>query len=117
MDEAPSFGSTIRGYQLTHMLQVKFANKKNLPFLAYNSAHGAITTLGKMTQGIEIYLNQLTGVEIAKDGKSVTIAGGTKSKQVTHTLWEAGKQTGKLTTTVVFLRTWTYAMRIVRILI
>ncbi|KAL4728692.1 FAD-linked oxidoreductase chry5 [Fusarium chlamydosporum] len=72
---------------------VKFANKKNLPFLAYNSAHGAITTLGKMTQGIEIYLNQLTGVEIAKDGKSVTIAGGTKSKQVTHTLWESGKQT------------------------
>ncbi|KAK2469982.1 FAD-linked oxidoreductase chry5 [Fusarium oxysporum f. sp. albedinis] len=72
---------------------VKFANKKKLPFLAYNSAHGAITTLGKMTQGIEIYLDQLSGVEVAKDGKSVTIAGGTKSKLVTHTLWEVGKQT------------------------
>ncbi|RBR04649.1 uncharacterized protein FIESC28_11514 [Fusarium coffeatum] len=72
---------------------VKYANKKNLPFLAYNSAHGAITTLGQMTQGIEIYLNQLSGVEIAEDGKSVTILGGTKSKLVTHTLWEAGKQT------------------------
>jgi hypothetical protein len=77
------------------LLQVKFANKKNLPFLAYNSAHGAITTLGQMTQGIEIYLNQLSGVKIAEDGKSVTILGGTKSKLVTHTLWEAGKQTGK----------------------
>ncbi|KAM0229019.1 hypothetical protein ACHAPO_010296 [Fusarium lateritium] len=72
---------------------VKFANKKNLPFLAYNSAHGAITTLGQMKQGIEIYLNQLSGVKIAEDGKSVTILGGTKSKLVTHTLWEAGKQT------------------------
>ncbi|KAF4457026.1 FAD binding domain-containing protein [Fusarium austroafricanum] len=72
---------------------VKFANKKKLPFLAYNSAHGAITTLGKMTKGIEIYLDQLSGVKIAKDGKSVTIGGGTKSKLVTHTLWEAGKQT------------------------
>ncbi|QPC80378.1 hypothetical protein HYE68_011130 [Fusarium pseudograminearum] len=72
---------------------VKFANKKNLPFLAQNSAHGAITTLGQMKQGIEIYLNQLSGVKIAKDGKSVTILGGTASKKVTMGLWEAGKQT------------------------
>ncbi|KAA8642624.1 hypothetical protein EYZ11_009031 [Aspergillus tanneri] len=72
---------------------VKFANKKELPFLAYNSAHGAITTLGKMTSGIEIYLDQLSGVDVAEDGKTVTIAGGTKSKLVTDTLWDAGKQT------------------------
>ncbi|PLB48752.1 FAD-binding domain-containing protein [Aspergillus steynii IBT 23096] len=72
---------------------VKFANKKELPFLAYNGAHGAITTLGKMTSGIEIYLDQLSGVDVAEDGKTVTIAGGTKSKLVTDTLWEAGKQT------------------------
>ncbi|KAI9039885.1 putative FAD-dependent oxygenase [Aspergillus affinis] len=72
---------------------VKFANKKELPFLAYNGAHGAITTLGQMTSGIEIYLNQLSGVDVADDGKTVTIAGGTKSKLVTDTLWDAGKQT------------------------
>ncbi|KAE8374731.1 FAD-binding domain-containing protein [Aspergillus bertholletiae] len=72
---------------------VIFANKKELPFLAYNGAHGAITTLGRMDNGIEIYLNQLSGVKIAEDGKSVTIAGGTLSKLVTHTLWDAGKQT------------------------
>ncbi|KAF4994529.1 hypothetical protein FGRMN_5738 [Fusarium graminum] len=72
---------------------VQFANKKKLPFLAYNSAHGAITTIGKMKQGIEIYLDQLSGVNISKDGKSVTISGGTKSKRVTQTLWESGKQT------------------------
>ncbi|RYP04942.1 hypothetical protein DL764_004154 [Monosporascus ibericus] len=72
---------------------VKFADKKKLPFLAYNSAHGAITTLGKMTRGIEIYMDQLSRVDVTKDGKTVTIAGGTKSKLVTDTLWNAGKQT------------------------
>ncbi|KAF7589612.1 hypothetical protein BBP40_004026 [Aspergillus hancockii] len=72
---------------------VKFANKKELPFLAYNGAHGAITTLGKMDHGIEIYLSQLSSVEIAKDGTTVTIGGGTKSKSVTDELWAAGKQT------------------------
>ncbi|TDZ67831.1 FAD-linked oxidoreductase chyH [Colletotrichum trifolii] len=72
---------------------VRFANEKDVPFLAYNGVHGAITTLGKMQDGIEIYLNQLSGVEIAEDGKSAKIAGGTGSKLVTDTLWEAGKQT------------------------
>ncbi|KAL0941656.1 FAD-dependent oxygenase [Colletotrichum truncatum] len=72
---------------------VKFANEKNLPFLAYNGVHGAITTLGKMQNGIEISLSQLSGVEVAEDGKSAKIAGGTRSKDVTDILWEAGKQT------------------------
>ncbi|CAI0650511.1 unnamed protein product [Colletotrichum noveboracense] len=72
---------------------IKFANEKSLPFLAYNGVHGAITTLGKMQNGIEIYLNQLSGVEVSEDGQSAKIAGGTRSKLVTDTLWEAGKQT------------------------
>ncbi|KAH6993264.1 hypothetical protein EDB82DRAFT_170307 [Fusarium venenatum] len=72
---------------------VKYANDKSLPFLAYNTAHGAITTLGRMDHGIEIYLNQLNTVEVAADGKTVTIGGGTQSKKVTDTLWAANKQT------------------------
>ncbi|KAF4996415.1 hypothetical protein FDECE_12451 [Fusarium decemcellulare] len=72
---------------------VKYANNKDLPFLAYNTAHGAITTLGEMDHGIEIYLNQLNSVTIAADGKTVKIGGGTVSKKVTDTLWAAGKQT------------------------
>ncbi|CCF44955.1 FAD binding domain-containing protein [Colletotrichum higginsianum] len=74
---------------------VKFANEKSLPFLAYNGMHGAITTLGKMESGVEIYINQLSGVEVASDGKTAKIGGGTRSKLVTDTLWEAGKQTGE----------------------
>ncbi|KAL5360111.1 FAD binding domain protein [Aspergillus floccosus] len=72
---------------------VKFANKRKLPFLAYNGMHGAITTLGKMDHGIEIYMGQLSSVEISDDGKTATIGGGTISKDVTDRLWEAGKQT------------------------
>ncbi|KAG8416249.1 hypothetical protein J3458_006845 [Metarhizium acridum] len=72
---------------------VKYANKKNLPFLAYNSAHGAITTLGTMQSGVEIYLDQLNTIEVALDGQTATIGGGALSKHVTDTLWDAGKQT------------------------
>lgn len=75
--------------------QVKFANYKKVPFLAYNSAHGALTTLGRMTHGIEIYLDQLSSVEVAEDGQTAKIGGGTVSKAVTDQLWAAGKQTGK----------------------
>ncbi|RKK85675.1 hypothetical protein BFJ68_g17221 [Fusarium oxysporum] len=73
---------------------VKFANKKAVPLLAFNTAHGAITTLGRMDHGIEIYLSQLNDVKISPDGKTVEIGGGTVSKKVTDTLWAAGKQTG-----------------------
>lgn len=72
---------------------VKFANQYDIPFLAFNGAHGATTTLGKMDHGIEIYLEQLAGVKIAEDGKTATIGGGTNSKVVTDALWDAGKQT------------------------
>lgn len=78
-------------------IQVKFANQKNLPFLAFGGAHGAITTLGKMSNGIEIYLNQLSSVEIAEDGQTATFGGGIMAKNVTDSLWAAGKQTGKST--------------------
>ncbi|EFQ34776.1 hypothetical protein CGRA01v4_01721 [Colletotrichum graminicola] len=46
-----------------------------------------------MDSGIEIYINQLSGVEVSEDGKTAKIGGGTGSKLVTDTLWEAGKQT------------------------
>lgn len=71
---------------------VKYANKKNLPFLTYNGVHGALVSLGKMDHGVGISLNQLSSVEVAEDGKTVTIGGGTVSKKVTDDLWAVGKQ-------------------------
>lgn len=47
-----------------------------------------------MDYGIEIYLPKLNTISIARNGQSVTIGGGTNSKNVTDALWEAGKQTG-----------------------
>ncbi|KAK9369875.1 hypothetical protein V1509DRAFT_638558 [Lipomyces kononenkoae] len=71
---------------------VKFANQKCLPFLATNGAHGSITTLGKMTHGVEIYLTQLDCVEIASNGQTAKIGGGILAKNLTDVLWAQGKQ-------------------------
>lgn len=48
-----------------------------------------------MDYGIEIYLGELSSVEIAQDNKTVTVGGGTPSKAVTDALWKEGKQTGE----------------------
>ncbi|KAH6723727.1 FAD binding domain-containing protein [Leptodontidium sp. 2 PMI_412] len=72
---------------------VNFANKNSVPFLVTNGVHGSITTLGAMKSGIEIHMTQLNSIKIAKDGKTVTLGGGVMSKNVTDTLWAAGKQT------------------------
>ncbi|KAF2276857.1 FAD-binding domain-containing protein [Westerdykella ornata] len=72
---------------------VKFAWTKDIPILGYNGHHGAITTLGRMDSGIEIYLPLLNSISIAKDGKTVTVGGGTNSKKLVDALWAAGKQT------------------------
>lgn len=72
---------------------VLYANANSVPFLATNGAHGSLTTLGRMTTGIEIYLEKLSSIKIAADGQSVTVGGGVLSKNVTDALWAAGKQT------------------------
>ncbi|KAN0112381.1 FAD binding domain containing protein [Hyaloscypha variabilis] len=72
---------------------VNFANQYSLPFLTTNGVHGSITTLGKMTHGIEIHLSQLSGITISQDGQTATIGGGVIAKNLTDTLWAAGKQT------------------------
>lgn len=46
-----------------------------------------------MKSGIEIHMNLLNSIKIAKDGNAVTLGGGVMSKNVTDTLWAAGKQT------------------------
>ncbi|KAK0721324.1 hypothetical protein B0T21DRAFT_403971 [Apiosordaria backusii] len=71
---------------------VRIANNCNIPFLAYNGRHGALTTLGQMTWGIAIDLRSLSGVTISSDGKTATVLGGTNSKVLIDALWSAGKQ-------------------------
>jgi FAD/FMN-containing dehydrogenase len=64
-------------------LQIKFANKNSVPFLAVNGFHGSISTLGDMSSGIQILLTKLNGIKIASDGKTATIGGGVRSKDLT----------------------------------
>lgn len=73
---------------------VKYANERGIPFIAVNSGHGAITTVGGVKNGIEIWMRSLNKIKIAKDGKTATFGGGVQSKKVTETLWAAKKQTG-----------------------
>ncbi|KAF2872287.1 hypothetical protein BDV95DRAFT_628008 [Massariosphaeria phaeospora] len=72
---------------------VRFANEHNLPFLAVASGHGAITTVERLQNGIEIWMRQLSSISIAEDGKTATFGGGVLVNNVTDALWSAGKQT------------------------
>ncbi|KAI0530047.1 putative FAD-dependent oxygenase, partial [Xylaria digitata] len=70
---------------------VKYANQNNIPYIAVSGGHGAIITESRLKHGIEIWMHQLNTIEIGED--SARIGGGALSKAVTHTLWDAGKQT------------------------
>ncbi|KAK6062808.1 hypothetical protein SCUP515_13000 [Seiridium cupressi] len=92
--DAPGVGIVVvPGVEADVSETVKYANEKGIPFLAVTGGHGAITSTGHRQNGIEIWMNQLTGVEIAQDGASARIKGGTLSKAVIDSLWAAGKQT------------------------
>jgi hypothetical protein len=84
--------------------QVQFANQHKIPILAFNGAHGSLTTLGNFNYGIEIYLSQLSSVELSQGGQTATIGGGTMAINVTNELWALGKQTGKQTRAIVRLQ-------------
>ncbi|TGJ83285.1 hypothetical protein E0Z10_g5504 [Xylaria hypoxylon] len=70
---------------------IKYANQNNIPYIAVSGGHGAIITESRMQNGIEIWMNQLNTVEIDED--IARIGGGALSKAVSHSLWDAGKQT------------------------
>ncbi|KAI1273196.1 putative FAD-dependent oxygenase [Xylaria sp. FL0933] len=70
---------------------VKYANRKNIPFIAVSGGHGAITTASRVNGGIEIWMHQLNSVAI--EDSSARIGGGALTKTVSHSLWAAGKQT------------------------
>lgn len=74
---------------------MKYANSEKIPFITNSGAHGSITSLGGVKKGIGIWLNQLTSITISQDGTTAEIGGGSKSKAIIDTLWEAGKQTGE----------------------
>ncbi|OAG01217.1 FAD-binding domain-containing protein [Paraphaeosphaeria sporulosa] len=92
--EAPTFRATVEVATEGDVMEVvKYANEHELPFLAVNNAHGAITTVGQLQNGIMIWMRQLNSVKITEDGQMATFGGGVLDKAVTDALWAAGKQT------------------------
>ena len=78
------------------ILQVKFANKYDIDFLAVNRAHGTARALSNVRRGIQINLRQLRDISVAEDGNSVTLGGGAYTAEVVSTLASIGKASGKL---------------------
>lgn len=73
---------------------IKYANSVNLPFLAVSGGHGSPYTLEKVHHGIEIWLSQLTSIEVAEDGNTAVLDGGVYVKEVIDELAEYKKVTG-----------------------
>jgi len=61
-----------------------------------SGGHGAISSLGSISNGIEIWMRKMNTVSIAPDGQSATIGGGVLAKEVTDALWAVNKQTGNM---------------------
>jgi FAD/FMN-containing dehydrogenase len=57
--------------------------------------HGVTKALGRLENAIQIDLRAMDRVDLAPDGKTATIGGGTKIKKMVRELWAVGKQTGK----------------------
>lgn len=64
-----------------------------MPFLAVNRAHGTASAISNVYNGIEIYINALNSINIAEDGESASMGGGTYQDQVVNYLAAYGKVT------------------------
>jgi hypothetical protein len=77
------------------LVQVKYANKVNLPFLAVNRGHGTTETQGKLQHGLQINVGVLQRYEIEENAKSVWLQGGAWGEGIIGDLWDAGYVTSK----------------------
>ncbi|KAL4923493.1 uncharacterized protein BDV17DRAFT_285393 [Aspergillus undulatus] len=72
---------------------IRYANSQDLPFLAVNGGHGAISSLSNMDHGMQIWLHKLNSVVIAEDGQTATFGGGITSYELIRALYQEGKHT------------------------
>ncbi|KAF5253840.1 hypothetical protein FANTH_1301 [Fusarium anthophilum] len=90
----PQPGAVVRTFSESDVQEtIRYANEHGIPFLARSGGHGATEALQLATDVIIVDLRDQNDVEIAEDGKSARIGGGTSVKKVVNELWVAGKHT------------------------
>ncbi|PVH70236.1 FAD-binding domain-containing protein [Cadophora sp. DSE1049] len=72
---------------------VRFANKYSIPFLAVDGAHGFISTLGRMQNGIAISFSKMKGITVSRNGKFADLNPGLTNGDIVRTLWAQNKYT------------------------
>ena len=86
----------IEGLPLRFYFQVKFANRKHLPFLARNQGHGNIKSLRKIEDGVLIHTAALKHMELVSNESAVKLGGGINDQELWNFLVSNGKESGKL---------------------
>lgn len=62
-----------------------------------SGGHGSTAALASVKNGIQIDMRSMNKVVISEDGKSATVGGGLRIKEFADILWDAGKETSKVT--------------------
>ncbi|KAI1060343.1 hypothetical protein LB506_011044 [Fusarium annulatum] len=90
----PRPGAVVRTFSESDVQEtIRYANEHGIPFLARSGGHGATEALQLAKDVIVVDLRDQNDVEIAGNGKSARIGGGSSVKKVVNELWTAGKQT------------------------
>ena len=76
-------------------MQIRYANARNVPFLAVSGHHGLDSAFADVKNGVGIWMRSMTDLKVLGDGESARIGGGIVTKDLVDKLWEKGKMTGK----------------------
>jgi hypothetical protein len=73
-------------------VQVRFANRCNIPLLASSGQHGFDIELAKLQNGMEIDLSAFRNVSVVAEKNTLTVGGGVRFLDVFDPVFNAGKE-------------------------
>ncbi|KAF2705684.1 FAD-binding domain-containing protein [Pleomassaria siparia CBS 279.74] len=90
---SPNFDAVVQVNNEADIIQtIKYANKYSIPYLAFNTGHGEIKSLGNLRAGIQITIRGMSNITI-NGNNTATVQGGATNLDIVSTLWKANKQT------------------------
>ncbi|RCI10353.1 hypothetical protein L249_4378 [Ophiocordyceps polyrhachis-furcata BCC 54312] len=78
------------------VVEIKYANRHGMPFLAVSGGHGWLSTLNRLQGGIQINMRKMNHTRLNADGKTANVGGGTLQREITAALFAEGKRAGEL---------------------